>query len=489
MQLTYGRVAVAIATALFIAPITGNADGFRFDTIPLDANASLATQKVADYVDPLAGMVEGGRVLMRHSDGSISAVVIQQNGGTQTLQYLASQNGKEWRTQALPMATGERAVQPALDGNSGGTYVAYVSITRKGRSGHVLSVNSTGNQKAFRDSGALTNVSGNQYSFIAASRMGYKSVAYGWFDPETGAVNIGISPDGATFPRARPIVTDKDAIYGPSVAILGRYVAVSYLTRNAAIAPAGADRRAAYMAWLESADGGATWTKPIALFGRIRDAFPHLSVEAPGGSNSRTVILSGVDPKLPDFNQSLAWPAATISNSRVFISSALQYQVAGDRSGDVGVVSFKLPTIGGMWTHVIAGQARAADTTPAGLTTWFHQYSALPETPLRVVSYLERAKNTAKNEEELVFAISTDQGKRFDRFARYSAKALGLPTDSRLVVLTSPCLWRDSSGAISIDVFAAPLTASNAAATVTYVNVPLPLRVQGGTGRSTQSAW
>ena len=411
---------------------------------------------------------------MRHSSGAISGVVVTKSGGRDVLDYVSSTNdGREW-THFTPKSIrglSDSVTQPALDGNDQGVYVSYVAGSR----GHVLSILGAPSHPVYRDSGDLTGAGKNQYSFIAASRNGFKTVAYGWFDRETGAINVGVSPDGKTFPRTRHIAFDKDALYGPALGVLGQYVIVSYLTRNPRITGSQRVPGSAAVAWVESSDGGRTWSSPSALYGSLKSI--SASVTDRGVTKFRLINLANAVPKIADFSQSLVWADFTMANSRVFVSSTLQYTIPwSGRTGSIGVVSFKMPKSGGEWTHVAAGDVVESGSAP---NTWLHQYSALPDTPIRAVSYIEHVGQRSQSGEELVVAVSTDTGKTFDHFVRYGAVQLGLSANSKLLARTSPCLWRDASGKVSIDAFVSAGNDMDSPSTVAHLKLPLGLNIKG----------
>jgi hypothetical protein len=322
-----------------------------------------------------------------------------------------------------------------------------------------------------------------QYSSIAASRLGLKSVAYGWFDPSSGAINVGVSPDGIHFPATKTIATDRSTRYGPAVAIFGKYLVVTYQTTNRQIAPVGAPP-GSYVAWLESTDGGSTWSRPEALFGRDAKSLPKFKtqVKMAKGNALRSISLAGIPEDLAIASQVLVWEAGTISASRVFVTSAMSYKIPGASEKGVrtiGIVSSKLPRKGGNWTHVVANsmtKAALQDLPEAAPNGIFHQYSALPGTPLRVVSYVNH--DQATGEESLVAAISTDNAKHFVRTVRYKATDLGFSKDAHLALRSSLCLWRGADGSVSLDTFLASETTGNDR--LLHVKIPIGIRLKGG---------
>jgi hypothetical protein len=297
----------------------------------------------------------------------------------------------------------------------------------------------------------------------------------------TGSINVGVSPDGVDFPPAKTIAMDKDTRYGPAVAIFGKYLVVTYQTTNRDIAPLDAPP-GAYVAWLESTDGGKTWSSPEALFGRDVKSLPTFTTQikdSKGKMLPRSIRLAGIPDKLTSFGQVLNWEAPTISQSRVFVTTAMSYE-SPDGQGEtrtLGVVSFKLPQKGGQWTHVVANSMSTAVVNdgwePNGI---YHQYSALPGTPLRVVSYVNRSG--VADGESLVAAISTDNAQHFVRIVRYKAADLGFSKDAHIALRASLCLWRDSDGSVSLDTFLTSGATDNDR--LVHAKIPLGIRLKGG---------
>lgn len=421
---------------------------------------------------------ETGHIVMRHVDSALTGILTQDENA-EYLKFLVSKDdGKSWTTTELK---GVGAIgQPAMDANEFGTYVAYVAKDSEGQTGHVMRLDNPMGRPIARNTPALTPPAANvQYSSIAASRLGLKSVAYGWFDPASGAISVGYSSDGMAFPPTKVIAKDKQALFGPAVSIFGKYMVVTYPTTNPLIAPTGS-KGGAYVAWLESDDGGKTWSQPRALFGKTESQFPSLSVTPSGGGKASSLRLTGLRADdSGSHSQALVWVAGTISTSRVFVTSTLSYRLPGegsDKFSTVGVVSSKLPRKGGAWTHVAANvRPKSGVEREAGRLEEFHQYSALPGTPLRVVSFVDR---NSQGEDSIVAVISTDNAKHFSETVRFRASDIGLAADTRLALRSSQCLWRDPDGTVSLDVFVTPDSGSSGE--VTHAKVPIGIRLKGG---------
>jgi hypothetical protein len=452
--------------------------------VTMNSSVSAPTlHTVSEHVTIDRNFLETGHTLMRRVDGNLNAVVIADAEGQETLRYLISvDEGMTWKSVDVPSSGGSR--EAALDANEFGTYIAYVSTESGHRVGHVTRVKDPLGNAQMLDSGPITEgMQNNQYSSIAASRLGLKSVAFGWFDPTSGAINVGVSLDGVNFPTAKTIATDKHAQYGPAVAVFGKYVVVTYQTTNSAITPTGATH-GAYVAWLESADGGATWTAPQALFGRNSNLLPTYKARAPDKSPPFiSVRLTGITNNATSFIQPLVWEQPTIAQSRVFITSPMSYAIqstSADNANTIGVVSFKMPRKGGKWTHVVADSmnrsgivGQGGDINPNGT---FHQYSALPGTPLRVVTYIDHSSETS--EQSLVAAISADNAQHFVRAIRYRASDLGFSSASKLALRSSLCLWRDRDGSVSLDTFLASEVAGSGR--LIHAKIPLGIHLTGG---------
>jgi hypothetical protein len=249
----------------------------------------------------------GGRNIMRTAEGGIVAAFATADSGLILARSLDS--GTSWNNVPLQGVNGA-VLQVAIDSNFQGSYIAFTENMNGRIVGRIAF-----SPAPFAATPQLT-VSASvtpkgvipQDTFIQASRAGWgdraaddrETVVYGWQDAGSKGLYIGVSPDGRTFPVARLVVDDRFATSGPAVAIRGKYVIATYHTANAAMAPADVPvqmrRGRTYPAWVESLDGGRTWSQPRPLFGLTSAAFPRVSVETTEGAFAEHRLAGGLSP-------------------------------------------------------------------------------------------------------------------------------------------------------------------------------------------------
>ncbi|WP_372423104.1 hypothetical protein [Salinarimonas chemoclinalis] len=458
-----------------------------------------------------------GRNIMRTADGGIVAAFAATTGGTAGLVFGRSlDNGASWSNVSLEDVSGS-VVQAAIDSNFQGSYIAFTE-TVDGRTVGRIAFSSTpfGADPELVVSGAVTpDGVVPRDTHIQASRAGWgdradadrETVAYGWQDETTKGLYIGVSPDGRTFPQARLVVSDPHATSGPAVAIRGQYVIATYQTTNPAIAPADVpaalrDGRT-YPAWIESMDGGATWSEPKPLFGHGADAFPVASVETGDGAIVRHRLAGGsllpnspilnwastrsldgdlfeADKTLPaddlEFDElrrerlpagmpgreGERMPRFDLSlGGTTFVQSSMRSIDGDGAEGEVSIVSFRPIEPGAAWTHVVANNALTMDrgridrvTSHLGAQGSQFQYSALIDTSVRATTY--REVDPATGEARLVAAVSVDTGKTFDHHVSFTSEELaahGIEGFGEGTVLAaSQCLFEDRDGEVHVDV-------------------------------------
>jgi hypothetical protein len=428
-------------------------------------------------------MVGGGRTVMRMADGALVATFARAAERGRELAFASSRdNGQSWQTSTVYAADRSGVLHSAIDSNFQGSYIAFVSASGKQNVARVAyTAAPLSAQRKFSVSQSLMpDGSIPVDGFIQASRVGWgekadkdaETVAYGWQDAKSKDLYVGISPDGKTFPKARKVVADRHATSGPSVGIRGKYVMVTYLTTDPAIAPS--DLKASgrsYQAWIESRDGGTSWSKPQPLFGATSANYPNIDVTtvSPGQQTNieKERLSGGTNGRLAGM---LVWQTTTAGTDSgiVFILSELSTSPVSQQY--IGVVSFRPLTPGAAWTHSIAshafarGDAKAIEayTKPGGIqfalpdaVTRQFQYSALVDTPVRSASYLEVSKTAGVR---LTVATSKDTGKTFDQLRSFSAtelQKLGLRDfGPDTVFKMSQCLFEDRDGQVYVDVLA-----------------------------------
>ncbi|NVM77448.1 hypothetical protein FHW83_003266 [Duganella sp. SG902] len=420
---------------------------------------------------------------MRMADGALVATFARAADKGRELAFASSRdNGQSWQTSTVFSADRSGVLHTAIDSNFQGSYIAFVSASGKQSVARVAyTTDPLAARPAFAVSGALMPADTAPVDgFIQASRVGWgekadknaETVAYGWQDAKSKSLYVGISPDGKNFPVARKVLADPHATSGPSVGIRGKYVIVSYLTTDPAIAPS--DLKASgrsYQAWIESRDGGASWSKPQPLFGPTSASYPSIDVTTvrPGqpADSEQARLSGGTSGRVGGI---LVWETtkAGADSGIVFILSELSTSPASQQY--TGVVSFRPLAPGATWTHSIAGHKLArgdvkaieAYTAAAGrqfalpdATTRQFQYSALVDTPVRSASYVEVSKSGSAR---LTVATSKDTGKNFDQLRSFSAaelRTLGLRDFGPATVFkVSQCLFQDRDGQVYVDLLA-----------------------------------
>jgi hypothetical protein len=462
------------------------------------------------FEESIAG---GGRNIMRTADGGLVSTYSMPNGSRLELIFsTSSDNGVNWKNTTVKGLTGE-VKQSAIDSNFQGSYIAFTEIQNGLAVGKVaFSSAPFSDDLGFSVSQPVTPEGVDaRDTFIQASRKGWgnlsdqgrETVAYGWQDRDSKSLYIGVSMDGRTFPMAKKVVDDPYATSGPAVAIRGNFVIATYQTTNPAFAPADIAKEVvvgrSYPAWIESWDGGTTWSSPKPLFGSRSSDYPVVKVESQPGqfdnlrltggttqpnsptlnwggccassrpsgissrSYSRDVLASGgiTDDKSVAIENAELASELQRSDDLTFVQSSMSMEgfAASGREGEVSVVSFRRIEPDAEWTHVIANNKlsdsmQKIETSKPDATTSMFQYSALIDTPIRATTYKEF--DDVRGNARLVLAISDDTGKSFKHHMSLSSNELlklGIESfDKNTIFSASQCLFEDRNGEVFVDI-------------------------------------
>jgi len=424
-----------------------------------------------------ASIEHAGRNIMRTADGGLVATYVKQGSAPELVFGASVDNGKSWRE--AHVETSGPIIQSAIDSNFQGSYIAFteqrdgkavgrIAFTAAPFAEHPTVITSD----AVTPAGVVPTD-----TYIQASRKGWgdksdqdrETVVYGWQDAATKALYVGVSPDGRTFPEAKKVLDDEFAKSGPAVAIRGKYIFATYLTTNPAIVPSdvpASERQGrAYQAILQSVDGGQTWTQPQPLFGHVAAGYPSVNVQVRGKDGKVRGEMVRLDHGTGMENHaSLDWASEGDTDGIDFAQSSLSGKDSnGNLITEVGIVSFKRSRLNDPWKHVVANnllvahakQLEGSRSSPVAATAQF-QYSALPDTPIRLTTYTEY--DTTTQQPRLVLASSSDTGMTFNHHASFTpaqlAKAgLGQFTKDS-VVEVSQCLFEDRDGTVYVDFLA-----------------------------------
>ncbi|MFD9901261.1 hypothetical protein [Mesorhizobium sp. NPDC059025] len=477
--------------------------------ISLSALTLAMASSVAFGASPLSHLsresIDGaGRNIMRTADGGLVSTYSVADGQRLDLVFSASlDNGESWNETVVKGVDG-KVHQAAIDSNFQGSYVAFTEERDGVKVGRIAFASAPFAEKPeITVSDAVTPAGVEaQDTFIQASRKGWgnlsdqarETVVYGWQDKNSKSLYIGVSTDGRTFPAAKKVVEDTYATSGPAVAIRGNFVIATYQTTNPAFAPADVASDAAsqrsYPAWIESMDGGQTWSAPKPLFGLKSADYPVVKVEAQPGQYDNLRLAGGTtQPNSPILNWGgIGDPGPFVSrdagNSSVaedksgsadlsqmehagvadvgpndgitFVQTSMMSMDSAGRKGEVSIVSFRQIKPNAPWTHVIANNKLSnsnqdAETSRLGVATSHFQYSALIDTPVRATTY----KESGNGDPRLVVAVSTDTGKVFNRHVSFSPDALSKlgvdGFDKTAVFSASQCLFEDRNGDVYVD--------------------------------------
>lgn len=473
-----------------------------------------------------ASIAGAGRNIMRTADGGLVSTYSIPNGARLELIFSTStDNGENWKNTTIKGLKGS-VKQAAIDSNFQGSYLAFTEVQNGVTVGKIAFASAPfSDDIGFTVSQPVTPAGVEaQDTFIQASRKGWgalsdqsrETVAYGWQDAKSKSLYIGVSKDGRTFPVAKKVVDDPFATSGPAVAIRGAFVIATYQTTNPAFVPSDIPKEAAagraYPAWIESWDGGETWSQPKPLFGNRSSDYPVVKIESEPGQFQNLRLTGGTSqPNSPTLN----WGGCCASKSGVsrnsysrdvlplgsgtddksvsvagdgitddlkrsddltFVQSSMSTEgwTAGSQQGEVSVVSFRRIEHDAEWTHVIANNKlsdsmQKIETSKPDASTSMFQYSALIDTPIRATSYKEI--DAASGNTRLVLAISTDTGKNFKHHLSLSAGDLlksGIEGfDKDTIFSASQCLFEDRNGEVYVDILV-----SHAGA-MRYARVPI----------------
>lgn len=482
----------------------------HFASVFVSVTATLVATPAASADDGITrgdpGSIDGGgRNIMRTADGGLIAAFGRASGSKMELVFSRSaDNGDTWNNVVVAGVAGT-VRQVAVDSNFNGSYIAFTEDSNGVAVGRIAYFASPFARDPEYVVSAPVTPPGMTPSdtFIQASRAGWgdkaaddrESVVYGWQDSKSKGIYIGVSLDGATFPKARLVVSDEMATSGPAVAIRGKFVIATYQTTNPAFAPADVPPEAragrSYPAWIESHDGGATWSAPAPLFGRSSDEFPvtdiklrtgeYKKVRLAGGtrqpnspilnwaSSSNVLAFTGPRPDktIPAFDNRVKQPSVTLDElvdklgGTTFVQSSMMAVDVDGKRGEVSIVSFRPIAPNAPWTHVIANNKLTADPKWANKETsklenvgTGFQYSALIDTPVRATVYKELDAKT--NAARIVVAVSTDTGKNFKHhlsFNKNELEKMGIKDFSGATVFAaSQCLFQDRKGDVFADI-------------------------------------
>ena len=447
-----------------------------------------------------------GRNIMRTADGGVVAAFSTTESGLTFARSL--DNGARWNNVAVEGVAGSVA-QVAIDSNFQGSYIAFTEDHDGRLTGRIAFSSAPFAPDPQLTVSAPVTPAGviPRDTFIQASRAGWgdraaddrETVVYGWQDSVSKGLYIGVSPDGRTFPMARLVVEDAFAASGPAVAIRGNYVVATYQTTSPAMAPADVPaemrRERTYPAWIESLDGGQTWSEPRPLFGLTSAAFPQVRVETADGGFAEHRLAGGSDlPNSPilnwatsrvlaagSFNPDKTLPGSELPSvgrpgdgqavrnpepdpslgGTTFVQTSMRSIDGDGTQGEVSIVSFRPIEPGAEWTHVIANNRLTAtmgrvDSRTSHLNAQGSQfqYSALIDTAVRATTYQD--VDPATRRARLVAAVSTDTGKTFDHHVSFSSEELAefgiTGFEEGSVFAVSQCLFEDRDGQVYVDV-------------------------------------
>jgi len=439
------------------------------------------------------------REVMRHSNGAVHAALVESSGDRPRIAIFGAREfGRAMERLAGPISSdnslGDSA--PATDSNQNGAYVAYVEAGAEGAAGYVVHLpDPFGDPSDRRVHGPLTPAGGKATnSFLQASRA-FNTVVYGWRDQASGDLFVGVSVDGLQFEPAQALTTDGNVVRGPATGVHGDYVIYVYETTNPRFAPLDARKTdGAYFAWSESGDGGKSWSEPIPLF---PDNLPRATGFTLSDDNDLVrseVVALPVAPAWDNSLQLLAWANVEDAyDSRVFalaMVSALTDSNGAEWTGSgnsIGLLASKRIAVGGDWEFVVTNRDmfRRAGLSEAyaGRTGTQYKYSALPGTPVRVVSYVDRAPKDSALEDQLAILVSTNKGASFDYESTFGAGSLRLDPDAELIISNSACCFADENGEVWQDLL---IGDSRRPSSVRHATVPIGLNA---TGLDPTSSW
>lgn len=429
--------------------------------------AQITTLKVTDKTNADTSFSNYARKIMRLSDGRIFGSFGIHDTNNEVKLFLSSSDKDQWIDVSDSALKSVDARFVNSDTGGAGTYVSYVD-GNKGI-GEVLFYPDPGTlpNKFIKYSSLTPHSNELTDGFIAVSKgeEASNSVAYGWWNHQDNSILIGFSSNGRELPATKALIKDEKLRSGPSIAIHNKYIMVSYLSANPSHQPEetrGSD--AAYPVYIESWDNGKNWSAPKAVLGTVATTFPKVDAneKLSNGKLLKGNLLAAGGAK--NFSNSLAWPSPAIG-ARIFILSEQKViskekdvtEVLQSNPAKVGVLAFKDLSDGSnaAWNTVISSEfigtlGQAPDNS-------YFQYSALPGTSLRAVSYkqITKSNSTEKaetNNESIVVSLSLNTGKSFDKAVKFSRKDLNLPANAPIIFTSSTCLNKNNKGQVSLDI-------------------------------------
>ena len=443
----------------------------------LQAASGSAQQVTIHAVDPLyvnsENIVTPGRAFMRRPNGELVGTVVHSGPQVSALYHSESSNdGRSWTLEKLAVVRANNpstAFNPSVDSNKYGKYVAYSvpvdgkfigQIAYKEIEGNSFVLSGVYNPKTPKSNSVSK-------SFIAASRGTdewgnfLRDVGYGWVDKTTGDILVGHSDTGIEFPAAKLIHSDAGLVGGVSIAVSGDFLLVVFHSNNKKYQPIELARsNGAFPILMESDDGGDTWTEPQPLFGLSIKDFPVLSSAA-------NILLAGGTQGTDIVANALAWERKKKGEKNIYVTSSIQPVIRlssgnwaplnNDRSSHFGIVSSRdFNSKDKNWRHAVIHDiyrrlplASIQTSDVLSVSASLHQYSALPGSPVRTLTYLEKK---GLYEINLVVGISIDSGMTYGQYVRVNLGKTDSPDDAALRFSVSQCLFGDPGGNIFIDV-------------------------------------
>ncbi|MBO6517021.1 MAG: hypothetical protein JJ975_10775 [Bacteroidia bacterium] len=413
-------------------------------------------------------LTEGGRHLVTLSYG-INMVYSDANNGNNQIYWTGSDDfGENWKVRSPHLGSHNDGADlySAIDANASGSYISYIEQQGQQGAGYVIHLpDPFKNPEVFNVYGPLTPPErACKHSFVSASKAA-PNVVYGWTDVERGEIYVGFSENGTEFNEAQLISQDEYALSGPAVSIEENYAALVYQSANPKFYPSEFDGEhdKVFPVWMESVDGGKTWSEPAMLLGHSIKDFPKISATLVDqrSKTTKTNLIAGNGSNIGAKQTSaLVWAAADINNPLVFFMNS---QTVLDENNKLkpldntrncaGIVSFKPSQLGGDWTHVISNKSMFANLNSGEKKiSHSHKYSALPKTKIRAVSYIETNASDQATNDQLVVMISDNGGKSFEIPFTFSAESLGLESGTSLIYDSSPCLRSDKDGNVWMDI-------------------------------------
>lgn len=432
--------------------VTTQGGGARYEL----SSSTLQINEIDEFVENLRSIAGGGRNIERTPDGKLQAAYTEGTTGSYGAYWAGSDDdGMSW-VYGNELGTGGRYA--TLDMNQNGTYVAFHEDIVFNVGYVYRNPDPFSNPDNFTSSGPLTPLMEEFYvSVLDASAQGSR-VLYGWYDFTNLVARAGLSADGVNFQVTSILYQDPGFEAGPTVIVEGSYVLAVLLTADMAVAPTDTsilnhttNTGGFWHGFMESTDGGETWSAIAPMFGLNIGDFPRVPAE------NEDLNIVGEAAAAGGTNWiNLTKPV--LYNNQVFVVTVNESVTLNDGVFPTGfwdglsvpLASVKTAGHSGVWSHETVGRTlRYSGGEYVSGDGWYGEISTLSGGNNLAVTYVDRSIDVP----QVVVVASNDGGSTWNFSKSFDGQAdFGfLENDFDIFISASSSIYLDPGGEAWID--------------------------------------